>query len=63
MSAIKEAVVELANNLPEDCTWDDVMYQVYVRQKIDAGIKDADEGRLAALGRLNLEEKHSPAPD
>jgi len=26
---------------------DDVMYRIYVRQCIDAGIKDADEGRVA----------------
>jgi predicted transcriptional regulator len=46
MSAIKAAVLELAQQLPDDCTWDDVTYQIYVRQKIEAGIKDADEGRV-----------------
>jgi predicted transcriptional regulator len=46
MSAIKDAVLELVQKLPDDCTWDDVMHQIYVRQKIEAGIKDADEGRL-----------------
>jgi predicted transcriptional regulator len=45
MSAIKAAVLELAQKLPDDCTWD-VMYQIYVRQKIEAGIKDADQGRV-----------------
>jgi len=46
MSAIKEAVLEIAQKLPDDCTWDDVMQQIYVRQKIEAGVKDADEGRV-----------------
>jgi predicted transcriptional regulator len=46
MSPVKEAMLELAKNLPDECTWDEVMYQVYVRQKIEAGIKDADEGRV-----------------
>ena len=45
MSAIKAAVLELAQKLPDDC-WDDVMQQIYVRQKIEAGLKDADEGRV-----------------
>jgi hypothetical protein len=27
MSAIKAAVLELAQKLPDDCTWDDVMQQ------------------------------------
>ena len=48
MNTIKEAVLELAKRLPDECTWDDVMYQIYVRQKIEAGIKDADEGRTVA---------------
>ena len=45
MSTVKESVLELAQRLPEECTWDDVMYEIYVRQKIEAGIRDADEGR------------------
>jgi predicted transcriptional regulator len=43
---VKEAVLELAKRLPDECTWDDVMYRIYVRQKIEAGIKDAHEGRV-----------------
>jgi len=46
MSPVKEAILELARNLPDECTWDDVMYQIYVRQKIEAGVRDADEGRV-----------------
>jgi predicted transcriptional regulator len=46
MSEIKDAVLELAQQLPEECTWDDVMYRIFVRQKIDAGLRDADSGRM-----------------
>jgi len=46
MSHIKQALLELAKDLPDECTWDDVMYRIYVRQKIEAGLKDAEEGRL-----------------
>ncbi|MBI3469113.1 MAG: hypothetical protein HY000_39415 [Planctomycetes bacterium] len=46
MSSVREELIELAKQLPEECTWDDVMYQIYVRQKIETGLKDADEGRL-----------------
>ncbi len=45
MSTVKESLLEIARQLPEQCTWDEVMYQIYVRQKIEAGLKDADEGR------------------
>jgi predicted transcriptional regulator len=46
MSAIKEAVLEIAQKLPDLGTWDDVVQQIYVRQKVEAGVKDADEGRV-----------------
>jgi predicted transcriptional regulator len=42
---VKQAIVELIGALPDDCTWDDVMYRIYVRQKIEAGLRDAEEGR------------------
>jgi predicted transcriptional regulator len=45
MNDVKDAVLELAQQLPEACTWDEVMYRIFVRQKIDAGLKEADEGR------------------
>jgi predicted transcriptional regulator len=46
MSRIKQEIMEFAKNLPDECTWDDVMYHVYVRQKIDAGLKEAEEGSV-----------------
>jgi len=42
---IKEEAHRLLDNLPEKATWDDLMYRIYVRQAIEAGIKDSDAGR------------------
>ena len=28
MNDVKEAVLELARQLPEECTWDEVMYRI-----------------------------------
>ena len=41
---IKEEAYHLLENLPEKSTWDDLMYRIYVRQSIEAGIKDSDAG-------------------
>jgi len=38
--------LEVAKNLPDECTWEDVMYRIYVRQQIEEGLKDEEEGRL-----------------
>jgi predicted transcriptional regulator len=46
MSTAKESLIELARTLPDECTWDEVMYQLYVRQKIEAGTRDLDEGNF-----------------
>jgi predicted transcriptional regulator len=49
---IKAAVKELADDLPSDATWEDVMERVYVREAIEAGRKDAAAGRLVDLAEV-----------
>ena len=45
MSSVKDAARAIVEKLPEQATWDDLMYELYVKQKIEAGLKAADEGR------------------
>ena len=45
-TTVKEALKDIVAHLPEECSWDEVMYQIYVRKKIEAGIHAADEGRV-----------------
>jgi hypothetical protein len=42
---IKQEAYKILDQLPDKATWDDLMHQIYVRQTIEAGIKDSDEGR------------------
>jgi predicted transcriptional regulator len=58
MNYVKDAVPELARQLPEECTWDEVMYQIFVRQKIDAGLKHADAGRTIPHEEVFQEFRH-----
>jgi len=46
---IKQEAYRLLDNLPDKATWDDLMYQIYVHQAIEAGIKDSDEGRTVEV--------------
>jgi predicted transcriptional regulator len=48
MSVIKEEARKLIDGLPEEISWDDIIYQMYVRKKIDKGIEAADQGRIMA---------------
>lgn len=43
--SIKQQAHQLLDNLPDNATWEDVMYRIYVRQAIDAGVKDSDAGK------------------
>jgi predicted transcriptional regulator len=46
---IKQEARRLVENLPEDATWDDLMYQIYVRQAIEAGLEDSEAGRTVDI--------------
>ena len=43
--SMKQEAYRILDNLPDKATWDDLMYKIYVRQTIEAGIKDSDKGR------------------
>ncbi len=42
---IKQEARRLIDNLPKNATWDDLMYETYIRQAIESG--------LASIGRKN----------
>ena len=46
IKSIKDEARQLVDNLPEDATWEHLMYQIYVRQAIEAGLKDSEAGRI-----------------
>ena len=45
MATPKEAAKQLIDNVSDQATWDDIMYELYVKQKIEAGLKAVEEGR------------------
>ena len=44
-STVKEQLREIADELPEDATWERVRYEVYVRAEIEEGERAVAEGR------------------
>ena len=42
---VKQEAYHLLENLPKNATWDDLMYEIYVRQAIETGLKDSKAGR------------------
>jgi predicted transcriptional regulator len=48
MSIAKERAKKLLERLPESATWNDIMYQLYVRAKITQGLKDIEQDNMVS---------------
>jgi predicted transcriptional regulator len=46
MQTTKEQIRELLDHLPDHATLNDVMYELYVKQKIERGMQASREGRV-----------------
>ena len=55
MSAAKEEVMVILDNLPDDCSLEDVQYHLYVVEKIHKGIERADKDGV--LSQREVERK------
>ena len=45
---LREQAHEIVDALPDNAIWDDLMEQIYVRQRISAGLRDVEEGRVVS---------------
>lgn len=44
MSILKDEAKKIIENLPENATWDDLMYQLYVKKRVETGLKEIENG-------------------
>ena len=51
----KEDAKALIDNLPDNATWEDLMYKIYVREVVEAGLEDSKSGRITEVGKLRKE--------
>jgi len=54
-SRVKTEAMKLVQGLPASSTWDDLMYRIYVRQKIEAGLADFESGRVHTHASIRKE--------
>jgi hypothetical protein len=60
--SIKVEARRLVDQLPDDATWDDLLYQVYVRQSVEAGLKAVAEGRTLTTAQVRQRLGLPPCP-
>jgi predicted transcriptional regulator len=48
MGMVKDEAKKLIDQLPEEITWDDIMYEIYARKKIENALKAVEEGKVVS---------------
>jgi predicted transcriptional regulator len=46
MATAKEEIRKIIDTLPDDATWEDIQYSIYVRERIERGRREAEQGKL-----------------
>ena len=49
---IKNEARRLVEQLSDEATWEDLMYEVYVRQTIEAGLEDSRASRVLPVDEV-----------
>lgn len=55
MQNAKNAARQIIDHLPDQATWDDIMYELYVKQKIEEGLADIEAGRTVPHEQVKAE--------
>ncbi len=48
MHNVKEEAIKLIQELSDDCTYEDIQYHLYVKQKVMRGLKALNEGHYVS---------------
>jgi predicted transcriptional regulator len=54
-SELRNQADQIIEKLPEETGWEDLMYSIYVRKKIDQGLADAKAGRVRTTEEIRKE--------
>ncbi len=46
MAAVKQEAQEMIKNLPDNCTYEDIQYHLYVVEKIKNGVRRAEKNEV-----------------
>ena len=55
MATAKEAAREILEHSPDHATWKEIMYELYIKQKLDAGLADIQARRTVPYDQFETE--------
>ena len=47
-SSTKQVALKIIEHMPDDASLEEVMYELYFRQRVDRGIRELDEGKTVS---------------
>ena len=50
----------MLDRIPDDSSFEDIQYHIYVREKVEQGLEDIKQGRV--IGREEIEQRMSKWP-
>lgn len=48
MPTIKQEIIEMINKLPDQADYDEILAEIYFRQKVDKSLKQIEEGKVVS---------------
>ena len=52
MNTAKEETIKIIENMPDDCSYSDIMAEIYFKKKVEQGLKDIEEGKTITHSEL-----------
>jgi len=52
MALLKEATIEIIKRLPDDCSLEDIMYEINFVAQVIEGLTDAESGKLLTTDEI-----------
>ena len=46
MNTVRDEARKIIYQLPDEATWDDVMYELYIKKKLSVALKAVEDGRV-----------------
>jgi hypothetical protein len=57
MATAKEEILKMLEKLPDDASWEDVQYSIYVRERVERGQWEADQEKLIDQDEVEVRMK------
>jgi hypothetical protein len=53
--SVKRAALAVIERMPEDASYEDIIYELYVRQRVERGLLEVAEGKTVPQGEIMSE--------